>query len=452
MVFSRFIWSILAFVVTIVGTSILLGIYMQKPEFPVTTSLLVLALILETVAMLWYLTRIRRDLLKLINAMSNDDPTMQFARVGRDPYFSAIHKGFNALIRDFRLVRLDREAQQRFFEETVNHVRFGLVAFNRKGEVRMINQAFLELFGLDKMAHLDDLVKVSADIPEFLKDFSPGRETLKKWELSGQSHHLIFLSSGFVLKGEEITLVSVRDISREMDQNELDAWQKLLRVMRHEILNSISPIKLIAGNLSDRLQPGGKMQPLGELKEEEIDDILTGLETIHRRASGLSVFLDAYANLYRTPEFKPGRTTLLPLLQRISALFKEQAEKQATTLELHCPDPDLEVDMDERMMEQVLINLVKNAMEAVQGQPNRSITLAAVKTKKGVDISVEDTGPGIPGEDLDNIFMPFFSTKETGTGVGLSFSQHVMRMHGGQIRVSSAPEKGSIFHLHFSGN
>ncbi|TFG37694.1 MAG: PAS domain-containing protein, partial [Candidatus Aminicenantes bacterium] len=255
MVFSRFIWSILTFVATLVGTSILLGIYAQKPEFPVTVSLLVVALVLETSALIWYLTRIRRDLLKLINAMSNDDPTMQFARVGSDPYFTAIHKGFNALIRDFRLVRLDREAQQRFFEETVNHVQFGLVAFNGKGEVKMINQAFLELFGIKSLVRLDELAPVSEDLPEFLKDFGAGKEILKKMALKGQSHHLIFLSSGFVLKGEQITLVSVRDISREMDQNELDAWQKLLRVLRHEILNSISPIKLIAGNLSERLQP-----------------------------------------------------------------------------------------------------------------------------------------------------------------------------------------------------
>lgn len=450
MVFSRFIWSILAFVATIVGTSILLGIYMQKPAFPVTVSLLVVSLIMETITMIWYLTRIRRDLLKLINAMSNDDPTMQFARVGSDPYFSAIHKGFNALIRDFRLVRLDREAEQRFFEETVNHVQFGLLAFNRSGEVKMVNQAFLELFGLEKIVGLNDLKTVSDDIPQFFRNFSPGKESLKKMELGGESHHLIFFSSGFVLKSEEITLVSVRDISREMDQNELEAWQKLLRVLRHEILNSISPIKLIASNLSDRLQPTDKPLALDQLKEEEIEDIKTGLETIHRRASGLSVFLDAYTNLYRTPEYKPEQTTILPLLQRISDLFKEQAELQDTILQISCQDSAVQVMMDEKMIEQVLINLVNNAMEAVQTLPTRSITLAVSETKKGLDISVRDTGMGIPEEQMESIFMPFFSTKETGTGVGLSFSQHVMRLHNGQIRVNSVPGKGSLFHLHFS--
>jgi two-component system nitrogen regulation sensor histidine kinase NtrY len=449
MVFSRFLWSILAFVAIIVGTSTLLGIYLQKPEFPVTTSLLVVVLILETIGMILFLTRIRRDLLKLINAMSNDDPTMQFARVGRDPYFSAIHAGFNALIRDFRLVRLDREAEQRFFEETVNHVQFGLLAFNAQGEVKMINRAFLELFGLQALSRLDELSPVSKELPGFFLSFSPGKETLKKMDLQGQSHHLIFLSSGFVLKGEEISLVSVRDISREMDQNELEAWQKLLRVLRHEILNSISPIKLIAGNLSERLQPGGDLVALDQLKKEEMEELQAGLDTIHRRASGLSVFLDAYANLYRTPEFNPESSLVLPLLERLADLFRDQVEMQDTGLSFDCADPKLQVLMDVRMIEQVMINLIKNAMEAVKGQSTRSIALSAVQTRKEILISVKDTGTGIPKDEMESIFMPFFSTKENGTGVGLSFSQHVMRLHKGFVRVTSSPGEGSTFFLVF---
>jgi nitrogen fixation/metabolism regulation signal transduction histidine kinase len=423
---------------------------MQRPEFPVTTSLLVLALILETAALVWYLTRIRRDLLRLINALRNDDPTLQFSRVRSDPYFNAIHTGFNSLISDFRLVRLDREAEQRFFEETVNHVQFGLVAFNENGEVKMVNRAFLELFGLSGITHLDELKEISSELPGFFKQFSPGKERMKKTLLPDGQHHLIFLASGFILKGEKITLLSVRDISREMDRNELEAWQKLLRVMRHEILNSISPIKLIAGNLSEKLQPEGEFVPLEQLSAEEAADIKTGLDTIHRRASGLSVFLDAYANLYRTPEFKPESAEVAPLLQRIAQLFKEEAEHQKTSLSVDCPHNELKLDMDEKMIEQVLINLVKNAMEAVKSQSAREITLSARIEKKEIILSVEDTGSGIPQDQMESIFVPFFSTRESGTGIGLSFSQHIMRMHGGQIRVSSTPNKGSVFQLHFN--
>lgn len=449
MVFSRFIWSILAFVAAIVLTALGLGIYLQKPDYPVTNSLFVLALILETVALLWYLTRIRRDLLKLINALVNEDPSMQFSRVRRDPYFNAIHAGFNALISDFRLVRLDREAEQRFFEETVNHVQFGLVAFNEKGEVKMVNQAFLELFGISGIKHLDALKEASTELPDFFKQFSPGKEKLKKITLPDGQHHLIFLASGFVLKGEKITLLSVRDITREMDRNELEAWQKLLRVMRHEILNSISPIQLIAGNLSKRLQPEGKLVPFEQLSPEEALDIKTGLDTIHRRASGLSVFLDAYANMYRTPEFTPLPTEIAPLLKRVAQLFKEDAEKQETSITIDYPNSELELSMDAKMIEQVLINLVKNAMEALKDQTSRVIALSARRDRDELILSVKDTGSGIPQDQMESIFVPFFSTRESGTGIGLSFSQHIMRMHGGQIRVSSIPGTGSEFQLIF---
>ena len=449
MVFSRFIWSILAFVTAIVLTAIGLGIFLQRPEYPVTISMLALALILETAAMLWYLTRIRRDLLKLINALVNDDPTMQFSKVKRDPYFNAIHAGFNSLISDFRLVRLDREAQQRFFEETVNHVQFGLFAYTESGEVRMVNQAFTELFGIRTISAVEELDKVSEGLSRLFMEFTPGKELLQKVTLPDGQHNLIFLASGFVLKGESIILLSVRDISREMDRNELEAWQKLLRVMRHEILNSISPIKLIAGNLSQKLQPDGEFVSLEQLSAEEALDMKTGLDTIHRRASGLSVFLDAYANLYRTPEFMPEPTEIKALLQRTSLLFREDAEAQQTMLEVDCPYKKLVVQMDAKMIEQVLINLIRNALEAVKDRDTRKITLIARKKQKKTVLSVKDTGSGIPQDQLESIFVPFFTTKESGSGIGLSFSQHIMRMHGGQIRVSSVPGTGSEFQLIF---
>ena len=183
---------------------------------------------------------------------------------------------------------------------------------------------------------------------------------------------------------------------------------------------------------------------------EEALDIKTGLDTIHRRASGLSVFLDAYANMYRTPEFIPLPTEIAPLLKRVAQLFKEDAEKQETSITVDYPNSELELSMDAKMIEQVLINLVKNAMEAVKGQSSRLITLAARKEGKGMILSVEDTGSGIPQDQMESIFVPFFSTRESGTGIGLSFSQHIMRMHSGQIRVSSIQEKGSEFQLVFS--
>ena len=154
--------------------------------------------------------------------------------------------------------------------------------------------------------------------------------------------------------------------------------------------------------------------------------------------------------MYRTPEFTPVPTKIAPLLKRIAQLFKEDAEKQETSIAVNCPYSELELSMDAKMIEQVLINLVKNAMEAVKDQTSRDIVLSARRERNELILSVEDTGSGIPQDQMESIFVPFFSTRESGTGIGLSFSQHIMRMHGGQIRVSSTPNKGSLFHLHFN--
>ena len=442
MVFSRFIWSILSFVAAIVGTSILLGIYLQRPEFPVTRSLLILALVLETTVMIWYLTRIRRDLLKLITALSNDDPTMQFSRVRNDPYFSEIHKGFNELIKDFRLVRLDKEAEQRFFEATVNHVKFGLAAYDQDGNVEMVNDSFLDLFKLTKIDNIKTLGIKSADLPAMLEGMNQQSESLQKIKIDGQPYHLIFLTSKFIIKGKEITLVSVRDISREIDQNELEAWQKLMRILRHEILNSLSPIKLLATNLSE--------MPITKLSKEEVVDMKTGLETIHRRATGLSNFLDAYSNLYRVPELELEILPAKELLQRISTLHKDHFEREGIDCRVSVPNESISIKMDERMIEQVLINLVKNALEALKGSSNPVLTLSVEENKNETILAVTDNGSGIPEDQLDHIFIPFYSTKDAGSGVGLSFSQHIMRMHQGRIHVRSQQGEGTEIQLVFS--
>ena len=449
MVFSRFIWTILTLVVMIVLTAVGLGIFLQKPDYPVTTSLLVLLLVAETLYLLYYLIRIRRDLLKLVNALRNEDPTLQFKKKSGDPYFSEIHRSFNEIIQNFKLIRLDKEAEHHFFRATVNHIQFGIIAFDTTGNIEIVNEAFLELFQMKRITDLESLSEVSAELPELFRQLSHKKESLKQVQIDGSLHHLIFLASRFKLQQQEITLISVRDISREIDRNELEAWQKLLRVLRHEILNSISPIKLLASNLSGILQPEGKMVSLAKLTEEEITDIKTGLDTIHRRATGLSNFLDAYSNLYRVPDLQLQPVQVVELLDRVALLFKEQFSGGNISQGIRCEDPELRIMMDERMIEQVLINLVKNSLDAVKEKQDPAIQFIAEFRGNLKVIGVKDNGQGIPPDQLESIFIPFYSTKEGGTGIGLSFSQHVMRLHHGQLKVNTSPGDGSDFQLVF---
>lgn len=449
MVFSRYIWSILALVASIAATSVILGIYLQKPGYPVTGSLLIALLVAETLSLILYLTRIRRDLLKLVNALRNEDPTIQFRKGKGDPYFSEIHRGFNEIIRNFRLIRLDKEAEHQFFRATVDHIPFGIIAFNQKDRVEMVNDAFLELFQVKGITQLESLSGVWPGLPGLMRSLSDRQELLKQVSISGSLHHLIFLASRFKLQQQEISLISVRDISREMDRNELEAWQKLLRVLRHEILNSITPIKLLANNLSVMLNPEGELIAISSLSSDEILQMKTGLETIHRRATGLSNFLDAYSNLYRVPDLQLKQVHVTEMVERIMQLFKDQLQVRKISQEFTCPDPGLTILMDERMIEQVLINLVKNSLDALNESDKPSILVFSKIIDRKPVIGVKDNGQGIPSDQLESIFVPFYSTKEGGTGIGLSFSQHVMRLHQGQLKVSTTAGQGCEFQLVF---
>lgn len=441
MVFSRFVWTIGGSILLITSTAIILGYYLQNPGYPLTISLLALLLLLEAILLIRHIGRIRRDLLRLVLALRNEDSSLGFSKDGKDPYFSAIHRGFNEIILNFRLVRLDSEAEQRFFEATINHIQFGILAFDGNGKTELVNHAFLQLFQLQKIANISELELVAPGLAQWMATLDLETEALRKVQVKGTPSQLLFLASRIKILGRDISLVSVRDISREIDQNELDAWQKLMRVLRHEILNSMTPIRLLAGNIAGTLRTG---MSAGEIKEMK-----TGLETIHRRASGLSKFLDVYSNLYRVPELEIKWCRVCDLLQRIESLFGEQLKSQKVQISLHCKDEEMKISMDERLIEQVLMNLVKNALEALSETPHAEITLSAGKTENEVFLKVSDNGPGIPPGQLDHIFIPFYTTREEGSGVGLSFAQHIMRLHQGRIQLTSLPGKGSEFQLVF---
>jgi len=450
MVFSRYIWTVLLLVLLIVATSVVLGIYLQKAAYPITRSMLIVLLVAESIGLFYYLIRIRKDMLKLVHALRNEDPSLQFSRKGKDPYFSAIHRGFNEIIKDFRLVRLDKEAERRFFEATVNHVQFALLAFDSRGRVRMANETCLSLFQLKELVQIETLADVSEELVQILEKLSHQKEMLQKVNIGGIQRHLIFLASRFRLLNEEITLISIRDISREIDKNELEAWQKLLRLLRHEILNSITPIRLLSSNLSDMFEKEKGAVTIEELTEKELEDLKTGLRTIFRRSTSLSKFLDAYSNLYRVPELKIGQVEGKKLLERTAILFRDQLAEEKIELQIDCPADDLVFFIDERMIEQVLINLVKNAIQAVKNTEVKRVVLIAAQVENHPAIIVRDSGSGIPEEQLDSIFIPFYSTHSGGSGIGLSFSQHVMRLHSGRIIVNSKPGEGSEFQLIFS--
>ena len=255
---------------------------------------------------------------------------------------------------------------------------------------------------------------------------------------------LAVYATGFRLREQEYSLVSLHNIQSELEEQEMEAWQKLIRVLTHEIMNSITPIASLAGTVN------GMLNGAGQVEDETIDDVRQALQTIQRRSEGLLRFVDTYRNLTHlpTPEFQ-----ILPvaeLFDRVAQLMRPQLEEQGTSLAVEVEPRSLELTADAGQIEQVLINLLRNAAQALDGQQGGRIGLRARMDGRGRPlIEVSDDGPGIVTEALDKIFIPFFTTRQDGSGIGLSLCRQIMRLHRGTIGARSQPGEETVFALRF---
>jgi signal transduction histidine kinase len=245
-------------------------------------------------------------------------------------------------------------------------------------------------------------------------------------------------------------LITIQDINSEIEQKEIEAWHKLIRILTHEIMNSVTPIASLTETMQGLLaSPDGSQRRAGDISEETAADIRFSLETIQKRSEGLLKFVDTYRKLTRVPKPSPERVYLRELFSSVERLMSDSLAQRGILLE-YKTEPGLEfVHLDRALIEQVLINLITNSMYALEGRPSPFIQLSAYTNNGSVIIEVSDNGKGIPAKELNEIFVPFFSTRKDGSGIGLSLSKQIVSLHGGTIKVSSQERKGTSFYLRF---
>jgi signal transduction histidine kinase len=279
----------------------------------------------------------------------------------------------------------------------------------------------------------------------------PGEKSLVKLEVHGEFLQLVMYATEIRLHGQSQKLVSIQNIQSELDEKEMEAWQKLVRVLTHEIMNSLTPISSLASTVNGMLRPetqNGLTQK--ELTVDAMRDVRGAVETIEKRSQGLLHFVDAYRNLARIPRPNFGIVPVADLFRRVEQLMQERFSSAQISFSKHVDPTSLELTADAELIEQVLINLVRNAMDAVMDRNDSSIALAGRIGENGrVIIEVTDNGIGIPKDVQDRIFVPFFTTKPNGSGIGLSLSRQIMRLHRGSISVNSEPGRQTAFTLRF---
>jgi nitrogen fixation/metabolism regulation signal transduction histidine kinase len=321
------------------------------------------------------------------------------------------------------------EAEQNFYDILLNRIDFGIIVVDKRGKINWINKAALDVLGKPQPRTLSDLKSVSPDLPETLDRMLPRETKIIRIEQGKTVYQMAVTAIYLISEGRELKLISLKNIQSVLEESESDAWKKLIRVLTHEIMNSLTPIISLSETFS-------------EPNDENREWLSRAMQTIHRRSKGLVDFVNNYKKLTHIPQPVMSRFPAREWIDDIARLLK--ADGFVFDSSVH--PQDIVIEADRGLMEQVLINLIKNACESAP--PDKSVTVKVSISKNEYQrpvIHVSDNGEGILPEVLDKIFVPFFTTKTSGSGIGLSICRQIVNLHGGTISVKSEPEKGSIF-------
>jgi len=361
-----------------------------------------------------------------------------------------LRKGFNEINSTFKLISRERETQYHYLQKILEIVDTGILSYELEtGETGWINEAFKRIIGIPYVKTISSLEKREESLYKELISLKPGES--KVITITRNQQLIKVLITASLLRSDEkvYKLIAFQNVSEALDETESKAWQKLLSVMTHEIMNSVAPISSLADTLKNRLQ---SPEIVNSSMSGQLEDLELGIDTIKRRSEGLLKFTESYRNLNKITKLDLKKIMVRDLFENLSSLMHPSMEKKHIELEIVLRDPALAIEADINLLEQVMINLLINAIEAVKDREHPRITLSAeTQQNNRTVVKVSDNGSGIPTELLDKIFIPFFSTRKTGSGIGLSLCKQIMLLHKGNIQVQSAEGVGSAFLLQFAG-
>lgn len=412
----------------------------------VIVGLFTVALIVE---LFHYLESTNRKLTRFLESVRYSDFISGFSadnQLGKS--FKDLNTAFNEVLEAFRKARSEKEEHGQYLNTVVHQIGTGLLSFDTTGNIELINAVAKRYLRTPQIHNISEVREKSETLYRVLTEIKPGANRLFRLDAK---HKLAINATELILHGNSYKLITLQNIQPELQQNEVEAWQKLTSVLRHEIMNSITPIASLTSTLKEILIEDLKqINGTFEIGTEAVDDLQEGLNTIEGRSYGLIKFIDAYRDYTSIPEPKKVQINLYELLEHITNLMKIEIRKSKVKFEWTVTPENLYIDADSELMEQVLINLVKNAIEAVGEKQNPEVRLTGCIDKDSqICIKVHDNGQGILPEAQERIFIPFYTTKKNGSGIGLALSRQIMQLHNGTLSVESQPDKYTEFTLKF---
>ena len=393
--------------------------------------------------LLYSVRKTNRELAKFIQSFGFNDTTIHFHSRDKDASFQDLFKAFNQVVKAFRQLKLDKEKEYLFFENALKKIGVAIIVVNEHGNVTMTNDALLQLLHIKYLHRIDKLNQFKPGLANELMNLQPNQQKLV--ELMVDKRLLQVALTSVLMKQEKKTLrlLAFQDIRSEIEQKELESWQKLIRVLTHEVMNSLSPVNIISAGLKQQLQQA--KQPF-VLNTDEQQEWMEALDAVNKRSKGLTQFVESYRSMAGLKSAQTQACNICELLNRVAKLFQNNSEADHS-INVLCKN-NTSFLIDEKLVEQVLINLVKNSIEAIADGAGQ-IDISATLIDKQMEIVISDNGKGIPQEELEKVCVPFYTTRQNGNGVGLALSQQVMRLHGGQLKIESEENKGTLVRLLF---
>jgi len=408
-------------------------------------------IILIIINLIYYLNSTNRKISYFLNSVQNDDSALSFPDGNSKGPVLEIYMGLEKVNKQIQKLKIESRQQEQYFQTLLEHVATGIVTFNSKGFVLHANTAAKKMLGVNVLTHLNQLEKVNMNLFQSIRNIKPFEQKLVSVATTRGTIQLSLKASSFTIKDSILTILSVQDIRNELDEKELDSWMKLIRVLMHEIMNSIAPITSLSQSLSNLFTIDGHEVLPREIDEKTIRTTVRGLNVIGEQGNGLIQFVETYRKLTRLPKPEKKLFKVEDLINRIKVLYTSLENSDRVKLTVVINPPEMELFADENLISQVLLNLLKNANESIKtNEKEGSIRiLVDVTANNRPEICVSDNGPGIPPEIMEQIFVPFFTTRESGSGIGLSLSRQIMRLHGGSLQVKSVPDKETTFYMIF---
>ncbi len=446
MKYKKFEWALSLRILLLLAVMSGIAFLLMRGLYPLATICCGI-IIFQVIDLFRFTNKSNEELQQFVESVHYRDFSRRFDEKNAPLSLQPMRKGFNEITTTFKTIAKEKETQFVYLQKILELVDTGILSYEHaNGEVMWMNEALKQMLQVPYIKTLQALERRDEIMYNDILTINPGEKKVITMRGDKSSTKVLLSATAFQTDNKKYKLIAFQNINEALEETESKAWAKLLNVMTHEIMNSVAPISSLADTLKNRLQLA-----VSDLnKTGPIDDLEVGIETIKRRSEGLLKFAETYRNLNKITKLTLQTVYVRDIFETLHHLMEPTFVKKNIELDIILKDPDLMLQADLNLLEQVLINLIVNAADAVKERPEPTIVLSAYITPNNkVVIKIADNGVGMPEELMEKIFIPFFSTRKTGSGIGLSLCKQIMMLHKGTIQVQSKEGEGSAFLLQF---